>query len=257
MDELVFALSVDDNRPTSSASMDGQRDSVKVTVTNTNNNPIADAGHNIIANEHSLVNLNGTASRDPDGDTLTYSWVQTSGPAITLLNANTAMPSFTAPYVGAGGHVIGMMLTVSDPFSGQAMAPMSVNVQNENDPPLASAARSSISTIWPPDHRLVLVSIQGVSDPNDNARITVTRVTQDEPTNGLGDGDTAVDAVINPDGSVLLRAERSGKGDGRVYTIHFTAADDEGSDSGTVKVSVQKNAKIPAVDSGQQFDSTL
>ena len=42
--------------------------------------------------------------------------------------------------------------------------------------------------------------------------ITIDGVTQDEATNGLGDGDTPIDAVINADGTVLLRAERSGKG---------------------------------------------
>ena len=43
-----------------------------------------------------------------------------------------------------------------------------------------------------------------------------TPVTQDEPVNGLGDGDTGPDAVTLSDG-ILLRAERSGTGDGRVY----------------------------------------
>ena len=93
---------------------------------------------------------------------------------------------------------------------------------------------------------MVAVGITGVSDPNNNATITITGVTQDEPTNGLGDGDTAIDAVINGDGTVLLRAERSGKGDGRVYRISFTASDLEGSTSGVVKVSVPHSVKKPA-----------
>jgi hypothetical protein len=47
------------------------------------------------------------------------------------------------------------------------------------------------------------VGITGVTDPNNNAIITITGVTQDEPTNGQGDGDTAIDAIINGDGTVL------------------------------------------------------
>jgi len=38
--------------------------------------PIANAGANVSANELSSVNLDGSASRDPDGDTITYRWQQ-------------------------------------------------------------------------------------------------------------------------------------------------------------------------------------
>jgi len=56
---------------------------------------------------------------------------------------------------------------------------------------------------------------------------------------------------------VLLRAERSGKGDGRVYHICFTAADPEGSVSGCVDVIVPHDKKTdPAKDSGGKYNST-
>lgn len=103
-----------------------------------------------------------------------------------------------------------------------------VHVQSINDPPLVSAARPTVPILWPPNHGLVQVGILGVSDPDNNATIRITAVTQDEPTNGLGDGDTAVDAVILADGTVLLRAERSGTSNGRVYHVHFVASDPEG-----------------------------
>jgi hypothetical protein len=94
-----------------------------------------------------------------------------------------------------------------------------------------------------------------VTDPDNNATITIDSVFQDEPTNGQGDGDTDIDAFINADGTVLIRAERSGNGDGRVYHIHFTASDLEGSASGVVTVSVPKK-KATAIDGGELFDST-
>lgn len=103
---------------------------------------------------------------------------------------------------------------------------------------------------------MVAVGITGITDPNNNATITITSVKQDEPTNGLGDGDTAIDAIINGDGTVLLRSERSGKGDGRVYRIYFTAADGEGSASGVVIVRVPHSVKKTAIDSGGHYDST-
>ena len=64
-----------------------------------------------------------------------------------------------------------------------------------------------------------------VTEPNDD-KITITGVTQDEPTNGLGDGDTPIDATVQVnaatvDDSVLLRSERSGNGNGRVYHVCF------------------------------------
>ena len=86
--------------------------------------------------------------------------------------------------------------------------------------------------------------------------IIIDKVTQDEPTHGLGGGDTAIDAVINGDGTVLLRAERLGSGDGRVYRIYFTAADGESSASGVVVVTVPQSVTKPAIDSGGDFDST-
>ena len=85
-----------------------------------------------------------------------------------------------------------------------------------------------------------------------------TGVTQDEPTNGLGDGDTAIDAIISANhDSAQLRAERSGNRDGRVYRVYFTASDFEGGSSGWVKVMVPKSKKTDAaIDSAQNYDST-
>ena len=74
---------------------------------------------------------------------------------------------------------------------------------------------------------------------------------------GLSDGDTSPDAVIQGS-TVLLRAERSAKGNGRVYRINFTATDAQGgSCSGSVIVFVPHDRKDQtAVDDGQNFDST-
>jgi len=231
--------------------------SVDVLVANVNHAPTAVAGNNVTVNEGSSVTLNGSASSDPDSDPLTYSWVQVSGPAVTLTSANTAFPQFTAPFVGTAGASLQFQLTVNDGFGGTNTATTTVTVNNINTPPNADNAAPSISTLWPPNHGMVQVSILGVVDPDQNDTITITSVTQDEPTNGSDDGDTAVDAVINSDGTVLLRAERNSSGNGRVYHVHFTASDFEGSASGIVNVSVpvNKNSDI-AIDDGELYDST-
>src|SRR5207245_2706682 len=72
-----------------------------VASSSSNNLPIANAGPDQTVNEDTLVTLDGPASSDPDGDTLTYSWIQIAGPALTLSNANTANPTFNAPLVDA------------------------------------------------------------------------------------------------------------------------------------------------------------
>ena len=80
-------------------------------------------------------------------------------------------------------------------------------------------------------------------------------MTQDEPVNGLGDGDTSPDAVKQGQG-VLVRAERAGSGNGRVYQVTFTATDSKGGTcNGMVAVSVPHDAKSMAIDSGQLYNS--
>ena len=117
-------------------------------------------------------------------------------------------------------------------------------VQNVNDHPRCDLARASKTVLWPPKHKLIPVRILGVTDPDhDKVTITVTAVTQDEPVNGLGDGDTSPDAVLHGH-KVLLRAERSGTGNGRVYTVHLTAVDKQGGAcTGTVTVGVPHSMK--------------
>ena len=127
-----------------------------------------------------------------------------------------------------------------------------------NAPPVCDAAQASPSQLWPPNHKLAPVRIVGVTDPDkDTITLAVTSVRQDEPVNGLGDGDTCPDAFIQ--GSrVLLRAERAGPLNGRVYHISFTADDGHGGQcSGTVAVCVphDQSGRL-CIDDGPLFDST-
>lgn len=46
-----------------------------------------------------VVTLDGSATRDPENQTLSWQWEQVSGPAVQLQNATTAIASFSAPAV--------------------------------------------------------------------------------------------------------------------------------------------------------------
>lgn len=136
-------------------------------------------------------------------------------------------------------------------------------ITSPNRDPDCSLAVASEPVLWPPNHKYHAISILGVSDPDsgDVVTITVTGVTQDEPTNTRGDGNTCPDAQISGS-QASVRAERTGTpgipGNGRVYTIHFTADDGNGgSCNGSVTVCVPHDQGDPTcVDDGQRYDST-
>ena len=59
--------------------------------------------------------------------------------------------------------------------------------------------------------------------------------------------------MIDGQGDVLLRSERSGGGNGRVYRIEFTASDGDGSCTGSATVCVPRSRKSGCVDDGGQY----
>jgi von Willebrand factor type A domain len=128
-----------------------------------------------------------------------------------------------------------------------------------NQAPVCTAAKPSRSLLWPPLFQFEPVGISGVTDPDGDAvALTVTGITQDEPVTGF-----CLLDFLAPDGKGVgtptpkLRAERSIFKNGRVYEVRFQASDGRGGTcDGSVKVAVPLLPIIPAVDSGQEFDST-
>ena len=58
--------------------------------------------------------LDATGSTDPDNDTLSYAWMQLTGPSVTLAGASTSQPTFEAP-VASSTQSFRFMVTVTDP----------------------------------------------------------------------------------------------------------------------------------------------
>jgi len=129
---LNFSLIVTDNDGNASAPS-----TVSVTVNpSANVPPTANAGANQTVTSGTTVTLNGTASRDSDGNIAAYAWTQTAGTAAALSSATASQPTFTAPVVAAAT-TLTFSLIVTD-NRGDASTASTVNVTV--NPPIAGNA---------------------------------------------------------------------------------------------------------------------
>jgi len=136
-------------------------DTVFVTVVVPNDQaPVAEAGESQTVDEGAIVTLHGSGS-DPDGDPLTFSWVQAEGPPVQLSSPTAAMPTFTAPTVGVNT-VLRFDLTVDDGDQQDTDTTFVTVVNVMNDAPLASAGLDQVVR----EGRLVTLDGSGSSDPN-------------------------------------------------------------------------------------------
>ncbi|RLA61336.1 MAG: hypothetical protein DRQ78_08765 [Epsilonproteobacteria bacterium] len=124
--------------------VDSAADTVTITVSHTNSIPVADAGNDQHVKTHTatLVHLDGTASTDADGDTLTYSWSVQSKPAgssVTLSDTTSAAPSFTPDVDGT--YVF--KLFVFDGHAPSAPATVTVTSSTTNAKPIANAGKDA------------------------------------------------------------------------------------------------------------------
>jgi hypothetical protein len=129
--------------------------------------------------------------------------------------------------------------TATDSSGNTSSCTFTVNIEGAA-PPVIVDIDADPDVLWPPNHRMVAIDldIDVESECPGNADCEVVDVTCDEPADGTGDGNTSPDWSIR-DGRLRLRAERSGNGDGRVYTVHIRCEDAAGNaDERTVRVSV-------------------
>jgi len=179
------------------------------------------------------VTLDGTGSSDPDGDPLDFTW---TGPFVGG-TANGATPTVAFPGLGLSD----VTLEVTDDKGASDLCMAEVTIEDTTPPQLALSV--SPSKLWPPNHKLIDIEVEIIVEDLCDAAPTVRLVSiiSNEPANGPGDGNKAPDIQDaefgTDDRAFKLRAERSGKGPGRIYTITYEV-EDQGGNTTTAEATV-------------------
>lgn len=113
-------------------------------------------------------------------------------------------------------------------------------VVEDTTPPVIDSLTVSPDTLWPPNHKMVnitpIVAATDNCDANPQIKLLSITMNEGEETNtydpeyddSQGDGNTIDDIQVDENGNIFLRAERSGKSTGRVYTLTYEAEDSTG-----------------------------
>jgi len=218
--------------------LEGDR-SVNLTVTKrvvqANQPPLADAGEDIQAYcespDGAVVTLDGSASSDPDSaegtndDIVAFDWYEDFGSAGSQLLAQGEIVQVGFPF---GQHAVTLQVTDSQGESDTDELMVEII---DNTPP-AVWVEVSPGELWAPNHKMVDVHAGVVVEDCSPVTITLVSVTSNEPDNGTGDGNTEPDimgaALGTEDYDFQLRAERSGTGIDRVYTVEYLVVDAAG-----------------------------
>ena len=108
--------------------------------------PVADAGVDIVASGGEVIELDGSASTDPDGDELTYQWALTTLPTssyATIINADTADQADF--YADVEGVYIATLVVFDGSFS--ASDEVQITISQPNEAPVASAGADQYVTV--------------------------------------------------------------------------------------------------------------
>lgn len=153
-------------------------------------------------------------SFDPDGDAI------------------TAVQNPSGPYIP--GTVL-VTLTVQDDAGATDTCQATVTVLDTTPPDINISLEPML--LWPPNHRLVNIEATVTAvDACGPSTVQLTSIASNEADDESGDGSTIGDiqaALLgSADFDFALRAERVGDGNGRVYTVVYTATDESGNQAG-------------------------
>jgi len=166
--------------------------------------PVADAGPDQIGVPAGVITLNGSNSHDPNGEVLTYQWVQESGLHVTLNTPTAAITTFNA----AAGQSYAFRLTVTNTDNQSASAMVRVVTVKPRkvqilffiaDPTSIQSGQSSTLTwrIQDADSAAISPSIGAVSAEGGSISVAPTTTTTYTLTaKNTGGSDTATVTVI-------------------------------------------------------------
>ena len=153
-DELfTFELTVTDNHNLAHS------DTVNINIIRVNELPVANAGNDQAIAEQTTVLLSGEGT-DPDGQIISYQWLQIAGTKITIIGENTAVASFITPDLNSD-ELFTFELTVTDNHNLAHSDTVNINIIRVNELPVANAGNDQAIA----EQTTVLLSGEG-TDPD-------------------------------------------------------------------------------------------
>lgn len=142
--------------------------------------------------------------------------------------------------------------------SGNNASCQQVIIVNDDQAPVISNASTSLTSLWPANHKMRDITLAYTITDNCTVASTQISITSNETGIVNGDGNTDPDWEIVDNYHIRLRAERSGTGTGRIYTITITTTDDCNAPTvATLQVVVAHNIKSPITGAPFKIGSTV
>ena len=167
------------------------------------------------------VTLVSTANANDVGQTLTYSWTQTSGPSVALTTTDQPDLTFTAPVlaINAPDEVLTFSLQVSDGIdTADAMVNVTVVAQTDTVAPDALTAQTAQVTVNADGS----LTVSGVTEPGATVHATWPDGTQ-QSVMAAADGRFALTSgTVQPAGSLTMVVEDAAGNRSSAYTQQVT-----------------------------------
>ena len=179
--------------------------------------------------------------QDADNDALMVIWMINSNSVLTnILAAGTTSNALTLTLTNTfsmGTNEVSVSVTDDGT---NFVTCSSVVIVQDTTPPMIQSIVATPNLLWPPNHKMRLVNVAvRATDACGPVQWRITEITSNEAVDGLGDGHTSPDWLIPRPHAAMLRAERSGPGSGRFYTINVEVSDlANNTTNGVVRVQV-------------------
>lgn len=226
--------------------------------------PVAVIGDVPVAVRGDTVLLDGTASHDPDEDSLTFAWTLVTAPAgsdADLAPATGVSPSFVADSVGSyvvsltvnDGHATSLLqaktisvlvpaphVTVASPTDGEVVFASPTAISGTVDDPAAIVQVNGIAASVNPTTGAFTVNVPLIAGANP---IVVTG------TNITGSGETDLSVILNTTNAPVVKVTHPAAKFiiGNVYMIGATEAGAAITVSGTIQVYTSETSNAPTV----------